>query len=44
MAHGAATALGADNRPVIAVATTAKAVAELDSAGLVAMTCRPSST
>ena len=34
MAHAAATAAGLEGRPVLAVATTAKAVAELAEAGL----------
>jgi conjugative relaxase-like TrwC/TraI family protein len=38
MAHVAAGCATADGRPVIAVATTAKAVAELDAAGLSART------
>ena len=38
MAHVAAGCATADDRPVIAVATTAKAVAELDAAGLPART------
>jgi conjugative relaxase-like TrwC/TraI family protein len=38
MAHAAATAAAADGRPVVAVATTAKAVAELAEAGLAART------
>ena len=38
MVHVAATALRHDGRPVRAVATTAKAVAELDAAGLAATT------
>jgi hypothetical protein len=38
MAHAAATAAGMDGRPVVAVATTAKAVAELAEAGLAART------
>ena len=38
MAHAAASAAGADGRPVVAVATTAKAVAELSEAGLAART------
>ncbi len=38
MAHVAAACATADGRPVIAVATTAKAVAELDQAGLPART------
>jgi conjugative relaxase-like TrwC/TraI family protein len=38
MIHAAATAAVADGRPVLAVATTAKAVAELTEAGLSAMT------
>ena len=38
MAHAAAGCATADGRPVIAVATTAKAVAELDAAGLPART------
>ena len=38
MAHVAAGCAAADGRPVVAVATTAKAVAELDAAGLPART------
>jgi conjugative relaxase-like TrwC/TraI family protein len=38
MAHAAASAATADGRPVLAVATTAKAVAELTEAGLAART------
>ena len=38
MAHTAAACATADGRPVIAVATTAKAVAELEAAGLMART------
>ena len=38
MAHAAADCASADGRPVLAVATTAKAVAELRSAGLSART------
>jgi TrwC relaxase/AAA domain len=38
MVHAAATAAVADGRPVVAVATTAKAVAELAGAGLPAIT------
>jgi hypothetical protein len=38
MAHAAAAAAGADGRPVVAVATTAKAVAELAEAGLAVRT------
>ena len=38
MAHAAATAAGLAGRPVLAVATTAKAVAGLAEAGLAART------
>ena len=41
MAHVAADCAAADGRPVVAVATTAKAVAELDAAGLPASHDRP---